>query len=160
MAFTARLNGFRTTSLCRRRQATTDSVAHLCPTDTAVRRRDERPSRLKTTTARASCWPAPCAAMPTAGPRHQRSAWRFYQHDDGHRTAADYACQRRQDRGSDRHPRRTPPMPMIRSPCRAQVINTKGALGSHGVEVHSADGQRAPRCGALGVSGGWNPNVT
>jgi sarcosine oxidase subunit alpha len=42
----------------------------------------------------------------------------------------------------------------------AQVINTKGRLGLTFAEVRQADGStRMLECGALGVSGGWNPNV-
>ncbi|WP_282168438.1 sarcosine oxidase subunit alpha family protein [Ruegeria atlantica] len=42
----------------------------------------------------------------------------------------------------------------------AQVVNTKGRLGLTFVEVVLPDGStRTLECGALGVSGGWNPNV-
>jgi sarcosine oxidase subunit alpha len=42
----------------------------------------------------------------------------------------------------------------------AQVVNTKGRLGLSFVEVALPDGAtRTLDCGALGVSGGWNPNV-
>ncbi len=42
----------------------------------------------------------------------------------------------------------------------AQVVDTKGRLGLSFVEVELADGStRTLECGALGVSGGWNPNV-
>ena len=42
----------------------------------------------------------------------------------------------------------------------AQVIDTKGRLGLTFAEVRLADGRtRIIECGALGVSGGWNPNV-
>ncbi|WP_120634905.1 sarcosine oxidase subunit alpha family protein [Ruegeria sp. EL01] len=42
----------------------------------------------------------------------------------------------------------------------AQVVDTKGRLGLTFVEVALADGsRRILECGALGVSGGWNPNV-
>ena len=42
----------------------------------------------------------------------------------------------------------------------AQVIDTKGRLGLTFAEVKLADGtERTLECGALGVSGGWNPNV-
>ncbi|WP_299892568.1 sarcosine oxidase subunit alpha family protein [uncultured Ruegeria sp.] len=42
----------------------------------------------------------------------------------------------------------------------AQVVDTKGRLGLTFVEVALADGsRRVLECGALGVSGGWNPNV-
>jgi heterotetrameric sarcosine oxidase alpha subunit len=42
----------------------------------------------------------------------------------------------------------------------AQVADTKGRLGLTFAELTLADGsQRTIECGALGVSGGWNPNV-
>jgi heterotetrameric sarcosine oxidase alpha subunit len=42
----------------------------------------------------------------------------------------------------------------------AQVINSTGRLGLTFAEVQLADGtMRTLDCGALGVSGGWNPNV-
>ncbi|CAD0183188.1 Aminomethyltransferase [Ruegeria sp. THAF57] len=42
----------------------------------------------------------------------------------------------------------------------AQVVNTKGRLGLSFVEVALPDGStRTLDCGALGVSGGWNPSV-
>ena len=42
----------------------------------------------------------------------------------------------------------------------AQVVGTKGRLGIRRVEVRLASGEiRRIDCGALGVSGGWNPNV-
>lgn len=42
----------------------------------------------------------------------------------------------------------------------AQVTDTKGRLGLTFAEVKLADGTtRTLECGALGISGGWNPNV-
>lgn len=42
----------------------------------------------------------------------------------------------------------------------AQVIDTSGRLGLKSIKVQLADGsERVIECGALGVSGGWNPNV-
>ncbi len=42
----------------------------------------------------------------------------------------------------------------------AQVEDTKGRLGLTFAEIRQADGtSRTIECGALGVSGGWNPNV-
>ncbi len=42
----------------------------------------------------------------------------------------------------------------------AQVIDSKGRLGLTFAELRLADGsERTLECGALGVSGGWNPNV-
>ena len=43
----------------------------------------------------------------------------------------------------------------------AQVINTKGRLGLKSITVRLANGQsRVIACDILGVSGGWNPNVS
>lgn len=42
----------------------------------------------------------------------------------------------------------------------AQIVGTQGRLGLTFVEVRQADGSlRTLECGALAVSGGWNPNV-
>ena len=42
----------------------------------------------------------------------------------------------------------------------AQIIDTKGRLGVSSATVQLADGSnRTIQCGAIGVSGGWNPNV-
>ncbi len=41
-----------------------------------------------------------------------------------------------------------------------QVIDTKGRLGLHSIAVRTKDGDvKTIPCDALGVSGGWNPNV-
>ena len=40
------------------------------------------------------------------------------------------------------------------------VSNTKGRLGLDSINIKHEDGtQRTVKCGALGVSGGWNPNI-
>ena len=40
------------------------------------------------------------------------------------------------------------------------VSNTKGRLGLDSINIKHGDGtQRTVKCGALGVSGGWNPNI-
>jgi heterotetrameric sarcosine oxidase alpha subunit len=42
----------------------------------------------------------------------------------------------------------------------AQIINSRGRLGLESVRVRLLDGsEKTLECGALGVSGGWNPNV-
>lgn len=42
----------------------------------------------------------------------------------------------------------------------AQVVNTSGRLGLSGITIKLANGQTTNiKCSALGVSGGWNPNV-
>ncbi|WP_347849406.1 hypothetical protein, partial [Planktomarina sp.] len=41
-----------------------------------------------------------------------------------------------------------------------QVINSRGRLGLKSIEVAlPGGGKRQLSCGALGVAGGWNPNV-
>ena len=40
------------------------------------------------------------------------------------------------------------------------VSNTNGRLGLYSINIKHEDGtQRTVKCGALGVSGGWNPNI-
>ncbi|WP_108858785.1 sarcosine oxidase subunit alpha family protein [Ruegeria sp. Alg231-54] len=84
----------------------------------------------------------------------------FTNNDDGHRTAADlhakgvHVCaviDVRED---------APVNYDYEVLSGAQVVNTKGRLGLTFVEVALPDGStRTLECGALGVSGGWNPNV-
>lgn len=84
----------------------------------------------------------------------------FTNNDDGHRTARDLQARgvaiaavidTRADAAlSDAYQ-------VIRG---GQVVDTKGRLGLTFVEVKQSDGSmRTVECGALGVSGGWNPNV-
>ncbi|MGB3247469.1 MAG: sarcosine oxidase subunit alpha family protein [Sulfitobacter sp.] len=84
----------------------------------------------------------------------------FTNNDDGHRTAVDLSNKgvkiaavvdtRMNVDLSDRYQ-------VLRG---AQVIDTKGRLGLTFAEVKLADGSlRTLECGAIGVSGGWNPNV-
>ncbi|MBT9385680.1 sarcosine oxidase subunit alpha family protein [Pseudooceanicola sp. CBS1P-1] len=83
----------------------------------------------------------------------------FTCHDEGHRTALDL-----QARG-------VPVAAVIDSRNDAvaqgdyrliaggQVSGSQGRLGLRGISVTTASGTEAIACGALGVSGGWNPNV-
>ena len=84
----------------------------------------------------------------------------FTNNDDGHRTAMDLHAKgvqiaavvdTRQDVDlSDKYQ-------VLRG---AQVVDTKGRLGLTFAEVKLSDGtERTLECGALGISGGWNPNV-
>ncbi|SLN69213.1 sarcosine oxidase subunit alpha family protein [Ruegeria meonggei] len=84
----------------------------------------------------------------------------FTNNDDGHRTAADMhakgvkiaAVVDVRDDAPTSHD-----YEVLRG---AQVTDTKGRHGLTFVEVALADGTtRTLDCGALGVSGGWNPNV-
>jgi methylglutamate dehydrogenase subunit C len=84
----------------------------------------------------------------------------FTNNDDGHRTAADLHAKgvkiaavvdtRPDVKGSQDYE-------VLRG---AQVVDTKGRLGLTFAELQLADGSnRTLEIGALGVSGGWNPNV-
>ena len=84
----------------------------------------------------------------------------FTTNDDGHRTARDL-----QEKGVaiaavvDTRPD-APRSTEYEVLPGAQVIDSKGRLGLTFAEVRLADGTtRTLECGALGVSGGWNPNV-
>jgi sarcosine oxidase subunit alpha len=84
----------------------------------------------------------------------------FTNNDDGHRTATDLHAKGvkiaavvdvREDAPSSYE------YEVLKG---AQIKNTKGRHGLSFVEVSLADGSnRTLDCGALGVSGGWNPNV-
>ncbi|MBD3663209.1 sarcosine oxidase subunit alpha family protein [Sulfitobacter aestuariivivens] len=84
----------------------------------------------------------------------------FTNNDDGHRTARDLqACGVQIAAVVDTRPDAalSTDYQVLRG---AQVIDTKGRLGLTFAEVKLADGsERTLECGALGVSGGWNPNV-
>ena len=80
--------------------------------------------------------------------------------DDGHRTAADLHAKGVKIAAVIDTRSETPMSMDYEVLAGAQVINTKGRLGLTFVEVQQADGSmRTLECGALGVSGGWNPNV-
>lgn len=84
----------------------------------------------------------------------------FTNNDDGHRTAADLHAKglrviavvdTRDDAPKSQDYEVIP---------GAQITNTRGRLGLEGIDVTTAEGRvRMLSCGALGVSGGWNPNV-
>ncbi|WP_299749046.1 sarcosine oxidase subunit alpha family protein [uncultured Tateyamaria sp.] len=84
----------------------------------------------------------------------------FTNNDDGHRTAQDLHAKGVKIAGViDTRPDapRSHDYEVLQG---AQVNDTKGRLGLTFVEVRQADGStRTIECGALGVSGGWNPNV-
>jgi heterotetrameric sarcosine oxidase alpha subunit len=83
----------------------------------------------------------------------------FTNNDDGHRTAADLHAKGVKiaaviDVRSD------VPRSLDYEVLQGEVVNTKGRLGLTFAEVRLADGtMRTLECGALGLSGGWNPNV-
>jgi heterotetrameric sarcosine oxidase alpha subunit len=84
----------------------------------------------------------------------------FTNNDDGHKTAADLhaagvsiaaVVDIRQD---------APLSQEYEVIAGGQVVNSNGRLGLTSVEVSLPDGStRALHCGALGMSGGWNPNI-
>ncbi|MEX0367495.1 MAG: 2Fe-2S iron-sulfur cluster-binding protein, partial [Ruegeria sp.] len=84
----------------------------------------------------------------------------FTNNDDGHRTATDLRA-KGVDVAAVIDTRPDAPDGGDHEVIRGGVItNTSGRLGLTGIEVRTADGgQRKISCGALGVSGGWNPNV-
>ncbi|RVC64415.1 sarcosine oxidase subunit alpha, partial [Mesorhizobium sp. M00.F.Ca.ET.038.03.1.1] len=81
----------------------------------------------------------------------------FTNNDDGYRTARDLANRNLKVTLIDA--RGTPKMPGIEA-LHGIIIGSKGRLGLKSITVKLASGGlREIRCGALGVSGGWNPNV-
>ena len=84
----------------------------------------------------------------------------FTNNDDGHRTASDLATKGVKiaaiiDTRAD-----APEHANVEVFAGACVTDSRGRLGLSKVRVRLSDGsQRWIKCGALGVSGGWNPNV-
>jgi heterotetrameric sarcosine oxidase alpha subunit len=83
----------------------------------------------------------------------------FTNNDDGHRTAADlHAKGVKIAAVVDVRP--GAPRSADYEVLQGEVIDTKGRLGLTFAGVRLADGSsRVLECGALGLSGGWNPNV-
>ena len=83
----------------------------------------------------------------------------FTNNDDGLRTASDLAAHGIGVTVVDVRPD-APALPGIRHLQGAQVVDTSGRLGLKAIKVRLANGQMERiACTALGVSGGWNPNV-
>ncbi|MCL4159096.1 UNVERIFIED_CONTAM: hypothetical protein GTU68_056429, partial [Idotea baltica] len=84
----------------------------------------------------------------------------FTNNDDGHRTAVDLMAKGVTvaaviDTRAD-----APRIADCELLSGAHVVDTSGRLGLSFVKLRLADGsERTIECGALGVSGGWNPNV-
>ena len=93
-----------------------------------------------------------------ATPAHRLAV--FTNNDDGHRTAADLIAKGVDVTAIiDTRPN-APRFADCELLAGAEVIDTQGRLGLTSVTVRLADGStRNLDCGALGVSGGWNPNV-
>lgn len=84
----------------------------------------------------------------------------FTNNDDGHRTARDLHAKGVKIAGVIDSRPDAPRSHDYEVLAGAQVADTKGRLGLGFVEVTQAEGStRIIECGALGVSGGWNPNV-
>ena len=83
----------------------------------------------------------------------------FTNNDDGHRTAADLHAKGVKI-AAVVDVRANAPRSMDYEVLHGEVVDTKGRLGLSFADVRLADGtMRTLECGALGVSGGWNPNV-
>ena len=92
-----------------------------------------------------------------ATPAHRIAV--FTNNDDGHRTAADLAAKGVKVAVIDSRPD-VPRHADYEVLPDAQVTGTMGRLGLKFVQIRNADGsERLIECGALGVSGGWNPNL-
>ena len=84
----------------------------------------------------------------------------FTNNDDGHRTAADLHAKGVKIAAVVDVRLDAPRSLEFEVLAGAQVIDTSGRLGLTFAEVLQADGStRTIECGALGLSGGWNPNV-
>lgn len=90
---------------------------------------------------------------------HQKVAI-FTNNDDGHRTAADLIKKGVEVTGVIDVRLEAPSVEGTEVFAGAQVVNSKGHLGLKSVQVRMPNGDvRDVDCGALAVSGGWNPNV-
>ena len=84
----------------------------------------------------------------------------FTNNDDGHRTASDLHARGVEIAAVIDCRSEVPVSSGFRVLSRAQVINTAGRHGLKSITVRLADGTtKTVTCGALAVSGGWNPNV-
>ncbi len=83
----------------------------------------------------------------------------FANNDDGHRTARDLARAGAEVTLIDPRPDAAK-VPGVEQFNGAVVIGTSGRLGLRAVALRLASGEhRRIACGALGVAGGWNPNL-
>ncbi|MDW3221567.1 MAG: sarcosine oxidase subunit alpha family protein [Paracoccaceae bacterium] len=83
----------------------------------------------------------------------------FTNNDDGHRTATDLHAKGVKI-AAVVDVRADAPRSMDYEVLHGEVVNTRGRLGLSFVDLKLADGStRILECGALGMSGGWNPNV-
>lgn len=85
----------------------------------------------------------------------------FTNTDDGHRTAMDLLANGIKVAAVIDPRNDAPRLADCELLAGAQVVDTKGRLGLNFIDVRLSDGQiRTIECGALAVSGGWNPNVS
>ncbi|TIO24090.1 sarcosine oxidase subunit alpha family protein [Mesorhizobium sp.] len=83
----------------------------------------------------------------------------FTNNDDGHRTARDLAAKGiHVSAVIDARPEATA-LADYRVIAGGMVTGSRGRLGLTAIEVHANGRREWIDCGALGVSGGWNPNV-
>jgi methylglutamate dehydrogenase subunit C len=84
----------------------------------------------------------------------------FVNSDDGLRTATDLAARGVEVAAVIDSRAEADPLPGIRHLRGATVVDTSGRLGLKSIRVRHADGRiESIRAEALGVSGGWNPNL-
>ena len=84
----------------------------------------------------------------------------FTNNDDGHRTAADLIAKGVRVTAVVDVREDAPAVEGAELFAGAKVIDTEGRLGLNGIRIRLKGGQtRDIPCGALAVSGGWNPNV-
>lgn len=84
----------------------------------------------------------------------------FTNNDDGHRTALDLMAKGVSVKAVVDTRADAPTTTEYRTLPNSVISDTQGRLGLKSIEVTSNDGTREIiKCGALGVSGGWNPNV-
>ncbi len=85
----------------------------------------------------------------------------FTNNDDGHRTAADLAAKGVAVQAVIDTRQEAPKLGDYELLSGAAVVDASGRLGLEAVKVRLADGNlKTINCGALGVSGGWNPAVS
>ncbi|WP_405401856.1 sarcosine oxidase subunit alpha family protein [Paracoccus sp. Ld10] len=82
----------------------------------------------------------------------------FTNNDDGHRTARDLLA-KGVDIAAVIDTRMDARAEGYRVIAGAEVAGSKGRLGLSAVQVRSSAGVEWLNCGALGVAGGWNPNI-
>jgi methylglutamate dehydrogenase subunit C len=83
----------------------------------------------------------------------------FTSNDDGHRTALDLISRGANVLGVVDVRAEAPRFGDYRLFAGARVTNSRGRLGLREIEIATDSGSQWHRCSALGVAGGWNPNV-